>query len=334
MLNPDLKPGDRVVVLYMDDDTSPVPMGTAGTVMKSSVVFGEKHYMVNWDSGSKLNLIEGYDIWDLEDNVNRRLKKRIDEMTSSSSGGKYRVPLVLAPQIWDNDQMGAYTIPASQYMSADLAYDSYDDKMERSKKEISKEEKFARKKAKMAKEMFSQNDGDGNPINGYSPEGNKLPGTPKSVKKIAKLPKSEYEPVIKNSKKEKILMTKKRMVEDEGEKFKNLIKNGEIFKFFNMKFLQKYLIAVRDSGITNMFGASPYLYLGSERIEHEFKYKEIPDEEAFEKVLEMADQAQGEMVNGVIKVLESKNIEPTIEQINRYLKTYSSKVLQNYMLLF
>ena len=34
--------------------------------------------------------------------------------------------------------------------------------------------------------MFSQNDGDGNPINGFSPEGSTEPGTPKQIKKGAK----------------------------------------------------------------------------------------------------------------------------------------------------
>jgi hypothetical protein len=129
---------------------------------------------------------------------------------------------------------------------------------------------------------------------------------------------------------------KVKLGENQGEieKFKKLVKNMDIFKFFNRKFLKEYLIAVRESGITNMFGAAPYLYMGSERIKHEFKYRPIHDEEAFDKVIEMADQAQAEMINGTIKALESKNIEPDLDQINRYLHRYSQMVLENYMLLF
>ena len=334
MINPKLKRGDRVVILYMEDEISPIPMGTAGTVTGHSVVFGDDQYSVRWDNGSNLSIISSVDIWDTEDNVEKKKKKKINEMTSSSSGGRYRVPIVLAAQDWETGQMGAYTIPASKYMNADLAYDSYDNKMERSKKQISKEESFERKKSHLAKKMFSQNDGDGNPINGYSPEGSNQPGTPKQIKKGANLPKSKYKEVIRNYPEEEKLMKKKRMVEDEVDKFKNLISNPEVFKFFNIPFLRKYLVAVRDSGIVNMFESSPLLYLGRERIEHEYKYKRIPDEDEFENVLSMADQAQGEMVNGVIKYLESTDKEPDLRNINRYIQKFASVVVQKYMLLF
>jgi len=333
MINPKLKRGDRVVILHMDDDISPIPMGTAGTVTGHSVVFGDDQYSVRWDNGSNLSIISSVDIWDFEDNVNQK-KKKINEITSSSSGGKYRVPIVLAAQGWEVEQMGAFTIPVSKYMNADLAYDSYDRKMERTKKQISREESFERKKSKMAKKMFSQNDGDGNPINGYSPEGATEPGTPKQIKKGANLPKSKYKEVIKNYPEEEKLMKKKRMVEDEIDKFKNLISNPEVFKHFNIPFLRRYLIAVRDSGIVNMFESSPFLYLGRERIEHEFKYKRIPDEDKFEDVLNMADQSQAEMINGVIKYLEATNKEPDLNNINRYLQRFANTVVQKYMLLF
>jgi len=198
MINPELEVGDRVIILHMEDEV-PVAMGTKGTVMSKSVVFGDTQYNVDWDNGSKLAIISSVDKWDKEENFKNRRKK----------------------------------------------------------------------------------------IN-----------------------------------------------EDETEKFKRLVKNSDIFKNFNMRFLKTYLIAVRDSGITNMFGASPYLYMGKERIEHQFKYTPIHDEDAFEKVLEMADQSQAEMINGTIKSLESKNIEPDLSNVNRYISRYATQVVENYMLLF
>jgi len=335
MINPKLKIGDRVVVLHMDDDLSPVPMGTAGTVMTAFSLFGDDQYNVKWDDGSSLDLISSVDMWDLEDNIKNRKKKPITEVTGSGSGGKYRVPIVLAPQVWEDDNLGPFTVPVSKYLNADLAYDSYDGKMERTKKQISQEEKESIKKVKIAKSSFNQNDDDGNPINGYNPMGAYQSGTPKYIKKQANLPKIATKPVIKNYKQEKDLMVKKRMVENlsnfEANKF--IIDNIELFKVFNVKFLQKYLIALRDSGITNMFGAAPYLYMGKERIEHEFKYKNIPNEDDFEEVLSMANQAQAEMINGVIKFLELKNMEPDLTNINRYLQRMASKLVQTYMLL-
>jgi hypothetical protein len=202
MINPDLKPGDRVVVLHMDDEFSAVPMGTAGTVMSHSKVFGDDQYHVKWDNGSSLGLISSVDIWDTEESMNA--KRTI----------------------------------------------------------------------------------------------------------------------------------KKKVVEGEYERNINLLKNIDVFKNFDMKFLQKYLLSVRESGIVNMFAAADYLWLGRERIEHEFKYKDIHNEDAFEQVLEMSDQAQSVMVQGVMKVLEKEGKEVSLENVNRNIKRYASKVLQNYMLLF
>lgn len=134
---------------------------------------------------------------------------------------------------------------------------------------------------------------------------------------------------------QEIEIKKKSITEvDEFERSKKLMKNIDVFRHFNMRFLNQYLKMVRESGIVNMFGASPYLYLGKDRIEHEFKYKNIPNEEAFEEVLENANQAQAEMINGVINVLNSEEKEESLENINRYIQRYAQKVLLNYMHLF
>jgi hypothetical protein len=140
----------------------------------------------------------------------------------------------------------------------------------------------------------------------------------------------------RNQSKKKVeerVITKKSITEIDGAN-KVFLKNIDVFKFFNMKFLHEYLKDVRESSIVNMFGASPYLYMGRERIEHEFKYKEIHDEEAFETVLEKADRAQMEMIGGVMKYLESQGKEITPESVNRFIPRFASKVLENYMHLF
>jgi hypothetical protein len=82
-----------------------------------------------------------------------------------------------------------------------------------------------------------------------------------------------------------------------------------------------------------MFGAAPYLYMGKDRIEHEFKYKDI-DEDVSEKVLERADQSQSEMINGTIKALEAQGKEESLENINRYISRYATMVVETYFHLF
>lgn len=106
---------------------------------------------------------------------------------------------------------------------------------------------------------------------------------------------------------------------------------GKDMKYFDRKFFIEYLKNVRDSGIVNMFGSSPYLYMGRERIEHEFKYKEFIDEEseeAFQKVLENADMAQSKMIQGVMKTFEKEGKELDLDSINRALHRYSTLVLE------
>lgn len=79
-MNPELQKGDRVVVLKMSDPYSAVPPGTAGTVLSSSNVFGDDLYYVDWDNGSRLNLISGEDIWLYEDDFNNRRKRRTESV--------------------------------------------------------------------------------------------------------------------------------------------------------------------------------------------------------------------------------------------------------------
>lgn len=121
----------------------------------------------------------------------------ISETTGSGSSGRMKLPLVLAPQLWEKEPLEPFTNPVSQYVSAMNAYDSYDGKMERNQKIISQNEKKSKSKAKKAEQMFSQNDDDGNPINGYSPKGSDAPGTPKEIKKMAHINPIEYEKVLK-----------------------------------------------------------------------------------------------------------------------------------------
>jgi len=125
----------------------------------------------------------------------------------------------------------------------------------------------------------------------------------------------------------------KRSITEIDDQNKVFLKNIDIFKHFNMRFLKSYLLDVRESGITNMFGASPFLYMGKDRVKHEFEYKDI-DEELVEKVLEGANQAQSEMINGTIKALNAQGKEESLENINRYIPRYATKVVELYFNLF
>lgn len=190
MINPKLKEGDRIILLHMQDEI--MSPGTKGVVISVNVVMGEELYQVEWENGSKLNLLADVDAWKLEK------KTKIDESLDKLISGNLEL------------------------------------------------------------------------------------------------------------------------------------------KYFKRKFLVEYLKDIRDSGIVNMFTASPYLYMGRERIAHEFYYKEFDEQsqEAFDRVLENADEAQTIMISGVLKILEEEGKDVSfddVDKINNYLRRYSKKILEYYI---
>lgn len=223
MINPELKKGDRVKLLQMEDQYSPVMPGTWGTVTSKSVVFGEVQYSVTWDNGTKdsvgneivsrHNLLADLDLWTKEENF----KKRVSE--------------------------------------------------------------------------------------------NKVIHKKNLIKETSDMDK-------------------------EWERGLSIIQNKEVLKYFDMKFFKEYLDTLRETGIVNMFGASPYLFMGRDRIKHEFTYKDIPNEDAFDKLLDMADESQSKMIHGVIELLENEGRDAELSVINNKLNRYSTKILQMWVILY
>jgi hypothetical protein len=127
------------------------------------------------------------------------------------------------------------------------------------------------------------------------------------------------------------LKQRKNLGESEEEKMKKFMSNIEVFRTFDREFLFSFLGKLRESGITNMFNAAPYLYMGSDRIYSENKYNETKDEEAFEELVEMADEAKDKMIQGAVKILEKEGKEITVESVSRVIRRYSSKVLDMWM---
>jgi hypothetical protein len=96
--------------------------------------------------------------------------KKINEVTATSgSRGSYIAPLIPGERYFKKNVLGPFTEPVSDYKSPDLQYDSYDGKMERSKKQQKKEELIANKIYNFIKNnpdaTFS--DTEGNPINQF-----------------------------------------------------------------------------------------------------------------------------------------------------------------------
>lgn len=130
---------------------------------------------------------------------------------------------------------------------------------------------------------------------------------------------------------DKIIKRKKITESDRQEEQKKIIDNRMVFTKFDHKFLFSFLEKLRESGIINMFGAAPYLYMGGDRIYSENHYNENKDEEAFDELVEMADEAKDKMIQGAVKVLQKEGKEIEINAVSRVIKRYASKVLDMWM---
>jgi len=108
-------------------------------------------------------------------------------------------------------------------------------------------------------------------------------------------------------------------------------KNPEIFENFDYRFFKKYLFKLRESGVINMFQASPFLYSGKEWIDR-YHGENQEDNESFQEVLEMADNAKNKMIQGLLKYMESKNMDvDDMSRVNNLINRFAMKINQFYM---
>ena len=107
-------------------------------------------------------------------------------------------------------------------------------------------------------------------------------------------------------------------------------KNPDIFDNFDWKFFRKYMDKVRETGIVNVYTAAPLLYSGKDHIDRYYG-EDQEDNEDFQEVLEMADEAKDKMIQGVLKYMESEGIEIDLDKVNRLIKKFASKILNLYI---
>jgi len=107
-------------------------------------------------------------------------------------------------------------------------------------------------------------------------------------------------------------------------------KNSQVFDNFDWKFLKKYLHAVRDTGIVNMLQATPLLYCGKKHLDRYYG-EGMEDNDTFQDLLDMADEAKDKMIQGTIKYMQSNGIEIDVPNVERGLRNMGPKILELYM---
>lgn len=95
-------------------------------------------------------------------------RNRISEATGSASSGHFKVPIVLAPQDWTEDQLGPFTQPVYKYTNAELAYEEADGDFKETPEERERIENKTKKLSKVdmyLKQFYTgQNDEEGSNI--------------------------------------------------------------------------------------------------------------------------------------------------------------------------
>jgi hypothetical protein len=100
-------------------------------------------------------------------------RNRISEATGSGSAGNFKVPIVLAPQDWKQDQLAPFNTPVYQYTNAELAYEEADGDFKETPEERERIESRTKKLSKLdtyLKQFYTgQNDEDGSNIADVEP---------------------------------------------------------------------------------------------------------------------------------------------------------------------
>jgi hypothetical protein len=110
-------------------------------------------------------------------------------------------------------------------------------------------------------------------------------------------------------------------------------KNPEIFDNFDWRFLREFLNKLREASPVNMLHSQPFLYSGREWIDRYYGENQ-EDNEDFQEVLEMADEAKNKMIQGVLKYMESEGIEIELDKVNGLIRRFASKILNLYISFF
>jgi len=96
-------------------------------------------------------------------------KNTIKEATGSANAGKFKVPLVMIPQPWEDEQLGPFTDRVSPFINAELEYEDYDNDFKEPLPDIIEKEKMTRKLSKeigyLKQFYLGQNDEEGSALN-------------------------------------------------------------------------------------------------------------------------------------------------------------------------
>jgi hypothetical protein len=110
--------------------------------------------------------------------------------------------------------------------------------------------------------------------------------------------------------------------------------NRELRRAFDLNYFLEYFKLLQKSGITNMVGSSPFVYMDSEHLDRYYGEKR-GDNEDFQNLLEIQDEVRDKFLSGLVKFAELKNIDLDDDsRINSLARKLGISLLQYYMIFY
>ena len=120
-------------------------------------------------------------------------------------------------------------------------------------------------------------------------------------------------------------------INEDSKQYEFFEKNPDIFENFDYRFFREYLKKVQKSGAVNMFQSGAFLFSGRDWIDRYYG-EDREDNEAFQEVLDMADESKDKMIQGLIKYMSSKNNDfDDMHRFNTLIQRFAQKIVQMYM---
>lgn len=130
---------------------------------------------------------------------------------------------------------------------------------------------------------------------------------------------------------ENFVISKKTLLEMDKKLPEQFIKYS---RFYDLKLIHEFLENLRESGVINMLGCAPYLYMGENKIKdlhrYELNYGEMDDDRknAFENVLNLAEKVKSILILGASNQIKNKDSEDFLSNLSRKVQKEASEIAQ------
>ena len=93
--------------------------------------------------------------------------------------------------------------------------------------------------------------------------------------------------------------------------------------------IMKFLELLRQSSLTNMMGARPYLLMGKQGMTKELVYHK-DGIEGYEELVEAAEDCKNEIIRGAMEILSSEGKDLELNSIERQVKRIMDSIMELY----